>query len=1117
MSTTTMTTVSNGCGCGGAGCMSCGDESSFIRPRFFAGQLLTEDDLQLLTSYVSGKFRYRNRMLFGSGVVNGLGVFCDPCGGSKVSVDPGYALDCCGNDIVVTCPQTLDINALVRAFRRGALNGVECADPCEDADGNPSVSPRRKYELLIRYCEQATDPVSPFGTDDDCGGSSPCEPSRNREGYSFELRCVTTRPDPQDIAHRLVGCLGDLSSFESALNEALLLQRCADKLWNVVNPNALPSSVPTPLTYTRADHALLATRVAALEPEWETIANNSDPALVEADQVRSLVKSTEKVLEKYTLALLDPLNVVVMAGIITPPNQPPNENPIDITVFHRARNALYDVGHRVNTISDDRTNPRSTFVADGLIDDKIPMMLDRRKLKTVLELAREAAPTPTPSDDAVTDPHSPTNDPHRNPAGVTSLGIWTNTVVIPTTRGFLTARGVAYKRPLQIDLIGGLSRLRAMLLNRLDTRSRLADCELRDLVRSVVLPRTDITGLSGLQIDDVRDYVSATAALTKALVRLIVDCICTAMNPAPPDCSDTAVPLATLEVEDCEVRRICSMRRDFVLSPTAVRHWIIGISGVGNLLEQSCCESGANPCDSDSLSALRTLLPALGGELSAIEQLLEDGTQAHDLISGTQDEGRQISRVFEGIDDLFASCAAGDSVGRVIVGRAPGLVGSDREVSEGILAIVSDPHIYARFQDEIRIGLTRAIDEGDIQVNHLVENAARETSERVARMVARESALATIETKVTQKAAEVVPAIVEAVAAREAARVSAATAIETAEATTRNIADRLVQDALDESLPRIRQEVDGELRTYRQQTTARLAAEFTRLKSELRESTADPQRFERLNIEIAGIDERLRAVSKVGARINELQSNADRTSARLGNIEQSDRNQGDALSTARTETDALRNTVRELAARSDTYVENARSIDKRVSAIGDESDRKAAELVRLKTELANTNNVLDEREQDTETMRETLAELLTSSKSNLTELNVVQGRLASAEAGAVKNAQEVTNLKNALGQSNTLVDELSKSLRERDQLLQKMSSDMGARNEQLDALQIQLQDLLVRLDGSRPAPPPPIAASTETESTAPRRRATRRSTTAKPKTTRKTTKRKTTDKGSKDE
>src|SRR5215813_4598595 len=102
------TAIAKSCGCAGAGCAAC-TTRAFTRPRFFAGQLLTEDDLALLGDYVVAKHRLHNRALWGPGVVCGLDVLCDPCGDpGSVVVQPGYAINCCGDDIVVPCPESVD-------------------------------------------------------------------------------------------------------------------------------------------------------------------------------------------------------------------------------------------------------------------------------------------------------------------------------------------------------------------------------------------------------------------------------------------------------------------------------------------------------------------------------------------------------------------------------------------------------------------------------------------------------------------------------------------------------------------------------------------------------------------------------------------------------------------------------------------------------------------------------------------------------------------------------------------------------------------------------------------------------------------------------------------------
>jgi hypothetical protein len=200
---------SGGCGCGGSsaavavkgaggcGCGSnCGCDVSltgegFVRPRFFGGMLLTEDDLQAAIDYSVAKRKLTNRHVIGAGVVCGLEVRCHPCDTGKVSVSPGYAIECCGNDILVSCPEEVDIIALVRDLR--LRKGIDCGEPCDD-------QPRQDYHLYVRYAELPTEPVAPYAPDDCATGE--CEFSRIREGYCFELRC-----DPPDDVPTLLDAL----------------------------------------------------------------------------------------------------------------------------------------------------------------------------------------------------------------------------------------------------------------------------------------------------------------------------------------------------------------------------------------------------------------------------------------------------------------------------------------------------------------------------------------------------------------------------------------------------------------------------------------------------------------------------------------------------------------------------------------------------------------------------------------------------------------------------------------------------------------------------------------------------------------------------------------------
>jgi hypothetical protein len=167
-----------------------------VRPQFFGGMLLTEDDLQSITDYVVEKRRLTNRSVFGTGVACGLDVTCDPCDVGSVVVAPGYAIDCCGNDIVVSCPETLDVLALVRDLRD--RTGVDCGEPCDD-------QPCQSYVLNVLYAEEPTDPVAPYDQDDCAVGD--CQFSRVREGYRFELSCEAPDPEP-NLIDELRKCFG---------------------------------------------------------------------------------------------------------------------------------------------------------------------------------------------------------------------------------------------------------------------------------------------------------------------------------------------------------------------------------------------------------------------------------------------------------------------------------------------------------------------------------------------------------------------------------------------------------------------------------------------------------------------------------------------------------------------------------------------------------------------------------------------------------------------------------------------------------------------------------------------------------------------------------------------
>lgn len=82
------------------------DSQPLKRPRYTAGQLLTAEDFTLEQDYFRGKLKRHNRMLHGLGIVSGLKVSTES---GQVVVEPGLALDCEGNELVVCAAQTISV------------------------------------------------------------------------------------------------------------------------------------------------------------------------------------------------------------------------------------------------------------------------------------------------------------------------------------------------------------------------------------------------------------------------------------------------------------------------------------------------------------------------------------------------------------------------------------------------------------------------------------------------------------------------------------------------------------------------------------------------------------------------------------------------------------------------------------------------------------------------------------------------------------------------------------------------------------------------------------------------------------------------------------------------
>ncbi len=144
----------------------------FERNRYYVGKLLTSADFQVEQTYGGNKRRFLNEMLFGAGIVCGLGV----CALDDVSlmVESGVALDSLGRELVLD-------SAVVR--RLSMIEGYETLES-------------NRACLCLRYEERPEQPVYTVNRQD----QEEYEMNRLREGVSLLLLdadCVV-QPEPPE-------------------------------------------------------------------------------------------------------------------------------------------------------------------------------------------------------------------------------------------------------------------------------------------------------------------------------------------------------------------------------------------------------------------------------------------------------------------------------------------------------------------------------------------------------------------------------------------------------------------------------------------------------------------------------------------------------------------------------------------------------------------------------------------------------------------------------------------------------------------------------------------------------------------------------------------------------
>jgi hypothetical protein len=212
--------------------------------------LLTDTDLTNEQNYLLAKNRLHNRYLHGWGVVCGLQVTCSECDG-WVTVNPGYAIDPCGNDIIVCAAQSFNVLETIQACSNPSSTSTDCS-PLRYRPAPSCTDAIQKWCITVQYQEQAAQMVTPLKQSSSsssgcgCGGgasagcgcsggtkkssgsgcgsgasssssshsaastSAACEPTRIIEGFQFGVCALptdSTGAQPGTFAYQAENCV----------------------------------------------------------------------------------------------------------------------------------------------------------------------------------------------------------------------------------------------------------------------------------------------------------------------------------------------------------------------------------------------------------------------------------------------------------------------------------------------------------------------------------------------------------------------------------------------------------------------------------------------------------------------------------------------------------------------------------------------------------------------------------------------------------------------------------------------------------------------------------------------------------------------------------------------
>jgi hypothetical protein len=154
------------------------ETQSLKRLRYFTGQVLTAESLELEQQYFREKSRRHNRTLHGFGIVSGLKVSVRL---GQIIVEDGLALDCEGNELVVPSAQTVVVA--------------------------PPTDGLRAAYVCVRYVESETDEIPAVPNEPAIVSTENVfEPSTITEGFAIEVAHDNCNRNHRHMRARWLAC-----------------------------------------------------------------------------------------------------------------------------------------------------------------------------------------------------------------------------------------------------------------------------------------------------------------------------------------------------------------------------------------------------------------------------------------------------------------------------------------------------------------------------------------------------------------------------------------------------------------------------------------------------------------------------------------------------------------------------------------------------------------------------------------------------------------------------------------------------------------------------------------------------------------------------------------------